>query len=83
MRAHAPFELTIARVDGILFSGEAVGVIVPGVEGEMTILSDHAPLISPLRAGTLTVIKTDGSREFFPIETGTLEVSDNQTTVLL
>lgn len=83
MGERAPFTLTIARVDGLLFSGDAVGVVVPGVEGEMTVLAHHASLISPLRAGIITVMKADGGRETFAIEEGTLEVSGNQTTILL
>jgi F-type H+-transporting ATPase subunit epsilon len=83
MKERARFRLTITRVDDLLFDGEAVGVVVPGTEGEMTILARHTPLISPLCSGVLTVIKTDGSRESFSIKTGTLEVSDNQATILL
>ena len=42
-------KLTIARVDGPLFDGEVVSVTVPGASGEMTLLAEHAALISPLK----------------------------------
>ena len=67
------FQVTVTKVDGPLFKGEAVSVTVPGVEGEMTILPEHTALISPLKKGVITVHKTDGE-EFFDIEQGTLEV---------
>ena len=74
--------VTISRVDGAQFEGAAVSVHVPGVDGEMEILADHTALISPLRAGTITVKKTDGE-ETFEIESGTLEISNNHATVLI
>lgn len=77
------FLLTITRVDGPLFVGEAQSVQVPGISGDMTILPHHTALISPLRAGTVTVTEADGSVREFPVAMGTLEVSDNQATILL
>jgi len=76
-------QLTIARVDAPVFSGAVVSVTVPGSEGEMTLLADHAPLMSALKAGTITVRKTVGEQETFAVESGTLEVSQNQVTILL
>lgn len=76
-------KLTIARVDGPLFDGEVVSVNLPGVEGDMTVLADHEALISPLRAGTITLQKTDGTNESHEIIAGTLEISDNHATILV
>ena len=75
--------LTIAKVDEPIFSGEAVSVLVPGVMGQMEIMAGHTALISPLKAGTVTVKKTDGKRETHQIESGTLEVANNHATVLI
>ena len=75
--------LTIAKVDEPIFSGEAVSVLVPGVMGQMEIMAGHTALISPLKAGVVTVKKSDGSRETHEIENGTLEVANNHATVLI
>jgi len=83
MAEQKTLDLTIARVDAPVFSGAVVSVTVPGSEGEMTLLADHAPLMSALRAGTITVRKEDGTNEEFAVTTGTLEVSKNQVTILL
>lgn len=77
------FHLTITKVDGPVFVGAVQSLIVPGVEGEMTILPHHSALISPLRLGSLFIVKEDGTREEFQVMSGTLEVSDNQATVLV
>lgn len=76
-------QLTITKVDAPVFDGEVVSVHVPGVDGEMEILAHHQALISPLKAGTLTIKKADGSKEEHQIEAGTLEISHNHATVLI
>lgn len=74
--------ITVSRVDRALFDGDALSVTVPGVEGEMTILPEHSALLSPLKAGTVTVRTTVGE-ESFSIERGVCEVGNNAVTVLL
>jgi F-type H+-transporting ATPase subunit epsilon len=76
-------KLTISRVDGPVFDGEVISATLPGVEGEMTLLADHAPIVSILKTGTIMIKKADGTTEKFPVESGTIEVSHNSTTVLL
>lgn len=76
-------KLTISRVDAPVFDGEVILVHVPGVAGEMEILANHEPLISPLKAGTLVVKKSDGGQEYHVIESGTLEISHNHATILI
>lgn len=76
-------QLTISRVDGPVFFGDVRSVTLPGVDGEMTILANHTALISPLKAGTLTVQLADGSTEMYDVTQGTLEISNNQAIVLL
>lgn len=76
-------KLTISRVDGPVFDGEVISVSVPGVAGEMQLLGNHEPFISPLKQGTVTVEKSDATKETFEIESGTLEVSSNHATILI
>ena len=82
MAQNTTLRVTLARIDGPLFDGDAISVTVPGVEGEMTILPHHEDLISPLKKGVITVKTADGEH-FFEITKGTLEVSNNQATVLI
>ncbi len=56
-------------------------VNVPGVEGDMGILYDHAPLISTLRPGQLSYEK-DGDTITLVVSHGYMEVTDNRVTVL-
>jgi F-type H+-transporting ATPase subunit epsilon len=77
------FQVTIAKIDDVLFDGSAVSVTVPGVEGEMTVLPDHQPLISELKDGVITVRPAEGPEQFFNIKRGVLEVTPKNATVLV
>jgi F-type H+-transporting ATPase subunit epsilon len=74
--------VTVSKVNEALFDGDAVSVTVPGALGEMTILADHEALITPLKAGRVTV-RTKSDSQTFEIEKGVCEISNNQVTVLL
>ncbi|MCB0811213.1 MAG: ATP synthase F1 subunit epsilon [Flavobacteriales bacterium] len=71
----------IITPDKELFKGEASYVGVPGVDGSMGFLNNHAPLITVLRAGDVKV-KTDAGEEIFPVKGGVVEVSHNTVIVL-
>ncbi len=74
--------VTVAEAHKNLFAGEAVSLTVPTVDGEVTVLPHHEPLVSRLKEGTITVRTTDG-QQTFPATSGVLEISNNQVTVLL
>lgn len=76
-------KLTISRVDGPVFDGEVISVSVPGATGDMQLLANHEPFITPLKQGTVTIEKVNKEKESFEIESGTLEVSANHATVLI
>jgi len=56
-------------------------VNVPGTEGDLGILYDHAPLLTNLRSGQLSYEK-DGETVALVVSGGYLEVTDNRVTVL-
>lgn len=76
-------KLTISEVNGPVFDGEVLSVAVPGVDGAMEILANHEALISPLKAGVITIKKPKGVNETHKIKSGTLEISHNHATILI
>ncbi len=66
----------------LLFSGDVDSVIIPGTEGEMTILAGHAPLLSTLKPGVITVNKSGGTSERIFVKGGMVEVNPQGLTVL-
>ena|ERR1700761_983987 len=65
----------------VLFSGDVDQVDLPGVEGDMGILAGHAPLVTTLRPGILTIFN-GSSREAVVVIGGIAEVGPAGLTVL-
>jgi F-type H+-transporting ATPase subunit epsilon len=76
-----PIKCEIVTQDRSLFEGEADLVIAPGVEGEVGILPNHAPLLTTLGVGVLRV-RQRGEEQVFTIAGGVLEVRPDLVTVL-
>lgn len=74
--------VTIAKVHENLFAGEADSLTADTTEGEVTVLGHHEPFVANLKPGKVTV-RTKSGVKTFDIEGGVLEVSNDQTTVLL
>lgn len=64
-----------------IVSEEVDQVNVPGIEGDLGILYDHAPILTTLRSGQLSYEK-DGETIALVVSGGYLEVTDNRVTVL-
>ena len=58
-------------------------VVVPGTEGEFGVLEGHAPLMSTVRDGLVSIYKTEGGQpETIAIEGGFAEVNEQGLTIL-
>lgn len=77
------FKLKILSAEKSYFEGEVKALIVPGVIGDMEILSHHAPILSLLKKGTLTYRDAANAAHTMEIVNGLLEVSNHNATVLL
>ena len=62
-------------------SADAEQVIVPGSDGQFTVLAGHAPVIAALRPGVLDIKLTSGQRRIF-VRGGFAEVEPDRLTVL-
>ena len=65
-----------------VWSGEAVSVSARTLEGDLGILTDHAPLLGVLVDGKVTIKVTDGSTSEFNVSGGFLSVSNNRVSIL-
>jgi len=74
-------QLEIVTIERLAFSGDVDIVIAPGVQGELGILPQHAPLITALAVGELRFRQGD-QEQGFAIGGGYLEVLNNRVTVL-
>ena len=77
----ATFHFDLVAPERILFSGDVEQVDLPGAEGDFGVLAGHAPLVSELRPGILTVF-APGGRQSIVVRGGFAEVNPEGLTVL-
>ncbi len=75
--------ITVLTPDKELYKGSISSVIVPGVEGKFQILRNHAPIVSALQEGGVTIRRADGQLITFTIERGFVEVLNNEISLLV
>jgi F-type H+-transporting ATPase subunit epsilon len=76
------FTLKIVSPSKLVFDAHANMVEIPGREGDFGVLKDHAPMVSLLRPGVITVhLARTGKRRYFIIG-GYAEISETGTTIL-
>jgi F-type H+-transporting ATPase subunit epsilon len=74
-------KVSVISPERTLFEGEATQVVAPAYDGEVGILTDHAPMMALLGRGTLRV-GASGAERRFTVEGGFLQVVDNQVRVV-
>ncbi len=77
----AELHLDFVSPESVLFSGDVDQVDLPGAEGDMGILAGHAPLVTTLRPGIVTIYR-GGAREPVVVTGGFAEVGPAGLTVL-
>ena len=74
--------LEILTPDITLFSGEVNLIQVPGIDGSLEMLNNHAPLISILKKGKVKIVDKEKNEQFFDINGGVIEVHKNKIILL-
>jgi F-type H+-transporting ATPase subunit epsilon len=80
--AMAAFHFELVSPEKLLFSGDVDSVVAPGAEGQFTVLKDHAPVMTTLKAGVVTVAGGDGKVEKLFVRGGFADVSATGFTIL-
>ena len=77
----ANFHFDLVSPEKLLFAGEVAQVDLPGSEGDMGVLANHAPLVTTLRPGIIVVYRNDGDMRIV-VNGGFAEVGPTGLTVL-
>lgn len=77
----ATFKFELVSPERILLSSEAEQVVVPGSEGEFTVLPNHARVISTLAPGVIQVTTPDSKKGIF-VQSGFADVTGDSLTIL-
>ncbi len=87
--------LEIISPEATIYSGKVLSVSVPGESGSFQMLSNHAPIVSNLKKGSIIIegdlkIKEEfkksfiskNGKTFFEINSGTIEMNNNTIIIL-
>ena len=66
-----------------IFDAGIISVRLPGKKGSFQVLTDHAPVVSTLEEGTITVIGPGGNETTFDVTGGVVEVRKNRIILLV
>jgi F-type H+-transporting ATPase subunit epsilon len=74
-------QVDIVSAEEAIFSGQAEMVYAPAAMGEVGVAPRHAPMLTPLKPGTVR-IQSGGEEKVYYVSGGLLEVQPNAVTVL-
>ncbi len=77
-----PFPFELVAPDRLLFSGDVDAVIVPAIDGEMTVLAGHAPVMTVLKPGIVIVDQGKGTAVRLFVRGGFADVRPDGMTIL-
>ena len=75
-------KIEIVSPERLVLSEVVTSVTVPGTEGYFTVMEDHAPFMTTLRPGFITVTGQGGRDEIFFVKGGFADVSLEGLTIL-
>ena len=73
--------VSVISPEAVLFEGTTDAIVAPAYDGEVGVLTGHAPMMTLLGRGTLRIGRGGGERRF-TIEGGFMQVVDNQVRVV-
>ena len=77
-----PLSVHVVTAEREVYAEDGVDeVIAPGIEGELTVLPHHAPLLTLIKSGVLRLVKGSDETDV-AITGGFLEVRDDRVTIL-
>ena len=75
------FTLKLVSPSGKLFEGDVESLVVPGENGEIGVLANHAPILAALQTGVMSVTAASGTT-YYSIGPGLLEIHQGHVIVL-
>lgn len=76
------FHLTVITPERLVLDEAVSALVAPGSMGSLGVLANHAPLITTLVPGRLSITAAHGARSTFMIGAGFLDVRHNEAILL-
>ncbi len=77
----AKLQVELVTAEGRVLSEEADFVKLPGLGGELGVLPQHIPLLTPLKTGEV-MVRNDGHEQFLFVAGGFVEVLPDRVVIL-
>lgn len=76
------FNFELVSPEQLLLSTRVTEIVLPATEGEMTVMANHAPFMTTIRPGVVTVKAADGAVSKFVVFGGFADILPSGCTVL-
>ncbi|MCX5800074.1 MAG: ATP synthase F1 subunit epsilon [Candidatus Eisenbacteria bacterium] len=77
------FHLRMLTLEKVIYEGNIISLVAPGLDGYFGVLAHHAPLIAALKPGKLSLKADERSAErVYAVSGGFVEVSANSAVLL-
>ena len=76
------FQFELVSPERLLVSEQVESVVIPGAEGEMTVMSQHAPVMTTIKPGVVTVKAASGQEERYVVFGGFADILPSGCTLL-
>jgi F-type H+-transporting ATPase subunit epsilon len=77
-----PFQFDLVSPERLIFSEPVAQVVVPGADGQFTVLKGHAPLMTTLRPGVVEVTQEGGAQRRIFVRGGFADTNPDGLTIL-
>src|SRR5690554_5478894 len=76
------FKFELVSPERLLVSEQVESVIIPATEGEMTVMANHAPVMTTVKPGVVTVKPASGAEERYVVFGGFADILPEGCTLL-
>ena len=76
------FKFELVSPERLLVSEQVESVVIPGAEGEMTVMAHHAPVMTTIKPGVVTVKTASGEEERYVVFGGFADILPTGCTLL-
>ena len=76
------FNFELVSPERLLMSAAVSEVVIPGADGEMTVMAHHAPTMTTIKPGVVTVVGADGNSERYVVFGGFADIMPEGCTLL-
>ena len=76
------FNFELVSPERLLLSESVTEVVIPGSDGEMTVMAHHSPTMTTIKPGVVTVVTADGKTDRFVVFGGFVDILPEGCTLL-